>query len=329
MSAWEKMAADNKEQKPGAKPVAKKEPPQAEVVAPKVATSGGLNPFASLLKEQQLLQGAKNKTHRFVGIWGEDGTAKSGIVMDAFRNDPNKDEDAVLYALDFDMGSSMLASAIHPDENIISWNPWAMGTTDRTAYDYNATHSRVMTIMKFIIAQVKEGNPVWGVLISGVDSWLEICTNNMRIVDLGLAADGIEAADGQGAAKVDSQSSWAIRNTRFHQLTQLSRDLVRLGVSVYWETHVKMTGNFYGPESGRKAAPDWEKKTTNYIPNIIRMEAVEVMDESGNVACTNYVARFVKCKTNPSLQDQERIVFTTKAGEEPTWVGLPELYTEL
>ena len=90
-----------------------------------------------------------------------------------------------------------------------------------------------------------------------------------------------------------------------------------------------MTGNFYGPESGRKAGPDWEKKTTNYIPNIIRMESIEVKDESGNVASTNYVARFVKCKTNPALQDQERVVFTTKADEEPVWFGLPELYTEL
>jgi hypothetical protein len=322
MSAWETVAKQTKEE----------QPKKAEGKAPKpqpAAAPAQQDAFAALRKEQELLQGSATKTHRFVGIWGADGTGKSGIVMDAFGNDPNKAEGATLHALDFDMGSSMLASAIHPDENIVSWNPWAMGTTDRTAYDYNATHSRVMNIMKYIVSEVRAGKPVWGVLISGVDSWLEICTNNMRIVDLGLAADGIEAADGQGAAKVESQASWAIRNTRFHQLTQLSRDLVRLGVSVYWETHEKMTGNFYGPESGRKAGPDWEKKTTNYIPNIIRMESIEVKDESGNVASTNYVARFVKCKTNPALQDQERVVFTTKADEEPVWFGLPELYTEL
>ena len=35
----------------------------------------------------------------------------------------------------------------------------------------------------------------------------------MRIVDLGLSNDAIDAADGSGSAKVEKQATWAIRNT--------------------------------------------------------------------------------------------------------------------
>ena len=181
------------------------------------------DPYAALRAEQESMSHII-KTHSFAGIFGFDGTGKSAIVLDAFNKDETKVEGSLLHAVDFDNGVGMLNSAIYDNPNVVSWNPWKMGNKDRTAYDYPGTHQRVMDIMKYIISEVEKGVAVWGVLVSGLDSWLEICTNNMRIIDLGLAKDGIDAADNRGAGeakRVERQSDWAIRNTRFHQLTKL------------------------------------------------------------------------------------------------------------
>ena len=210
---------------------AKKE--ESKEVAPKK----GNDPFAHLRIEEEKMAD-QDMTHMFIGLAGFDGTGKSGMVTHAFGEYVKEHPDALLHAVDFDMGVAMLNSAVNKNTNIKSWKPWQMGVSDRTAYDYPGTHQRVMDIMKYILHQVQSGEQeVWGVLVSGLDSWLEICTNNMRIIDLGLAKDGIEAADNRGAGdakRVERQSDWAIRNTRFHQLTALSRSLVRAGVRVFW-----------------------------------------------------------------------------------------------
>jgi len=302
-----------------------------QVVATPSPVAGNKDPFPHLRAEEKKLDEHKDMTLHFIGIAGHDGTCKSGIVKDAFEKDKTKHPESELIAVDFDMGVTMLNSAVNNNENIKCWNPWQMGIHDRTAYDYPGTHQRVMDIMKFILHRVNvEGAPVWGVLVSGLDSWLEICTNNMRIIDLGLAKDGIEAADNRGAGdakRVERQSDWAIRNTRFHQLTALSRNLVRSGVRVYWETHLRNTNfSFNKDDSASSWQPEWEKKTNNYLPTILWMETEEEHNDDGDLVKTEYKARFHKCKTNPSLQDQSRTVFVTKPNEEPQWFGLPELY---
>ena len=286
------------------------------------------DPYAYLRQEQESMSHIF-KTHFFVGCSGHDGTAKSAIFLDAFDKDTTKPEGAVTHAIDFDNGVGMLNSAIYDNPNVKSWNPWQMGIRDRTAYDYPGTHQRVMDIMKFIISEVENGVPVWGVLVSGLASWLEICTNNMRIIDLGLAKDGIDAADNRGAGeakRVERQSDWAIRNTRFHQLTKLSRDLVRLGVRVFWETHQRNTNFSFTKDAETSWQPEWEKKTNNYLPTLIRMDATNEFNDEDELVSTKYTATYTKCKTNPSLVNQTRTVMVTYTNAEPKWYGLPDLY---
>ena len=286
------------------------------------------DPYASLRAEQESMSHII-KTHSFAGIFGFDGTGKSAIVLDAFDKDETKIDNSVLHAVDFDNGVGMLNSAIYDNPNVVSWNPWKMGSKDRTAYDYPGTHQRVMDTMKYIISEVEKGVPVWGVLVSGLDSWLEICTNNMRIIDLGLAKDGIDAADNRGAGeakRVERQSDWAIRNTRFHQLTKLSRDLVRLGVRVFWETHLRNTNFSFSKDAETSWQPEWEKKTNNYLPTLIRMDATNEYDDEDELVSTKYTATYTKCKTNPSLVNQTRTVMMTYTDAEPKWYGLPDLY---
>jgi hypothetical protein len=291
--------------------------------------------FADLRAELTNLHQNRPKTHMFVGIAGHENTGKSAIVLDAFV----KDEEATkrgdtLEILDFDGGGSASASAFYPDnDRIRCWDTWVMQTNDRTAYDYPETHNRVMKIMQFALQRAKDQNApdydgprLWGVHITGVDLWDSVCVNNMRIVDLNLAKDGIDSADWN--VKVGHQWDWAIRKTRFHQLTAVCKGLVKQGVRIFWETHLRMTNYSFGKnEEAAKWRPDWEKASNNFVFQIITMNREDTYDdETGKLLKSEYTATFDKCKTNAQLQGQKRTVLVTEVGKPAVFLGLPELY---
>ena len=296
----------------------------SEPVEVKKPLSG--DPFAEMRAEDKA-RTYMMKTHQFIGIMGHDGTCKSAIVLDAFEKDESKPEDSTLQVIDFDGGGGMLNSSIYKNENIRSWNPWQMGH-DRTAHDYPATHDRIMKIMRYLISEAEAGKPVWGVLLSGIDSWLEICNHNMRIVDLGMAKDAIQSADysGGGMEKIKSQTAWGMRNARFHQLTRLSRDRGRLGVRVFWETHMTIANFSYKSGPVDEWKPAWEKKMNGYLPTIIHMQETQEHNDEGELEKTVFTASYTKCKTNPNLVNQSRTVFVTRPDGDYTWNGLPDLY---
>ena len=291
--------------------------------------------FADLRAELTNLHQNRPKTHMFVGIAGHENTGKSAIVLDAFV----KDEEATkrgdtLEIVDFDGGGSASASAFYADnDRIRCWEPWVMQSSDRTAYDYPETHNRVMKIMQFALQRAKEQNApdydgprLWGVHITGVDLWDSVCVNNMRIVDLNLAKDGIDSADWN--VKVGHQWDWAIRKTRFHQLTAVCKGLVKQGVRIFWETHLRMTNYSFGKnEEAAKWRPDWEKSSNNFVYQIITMNREDTYDdETGKLLKSEYTATFDKCKTNAQLQGQKRTVLVTEVGKPAVFLGLPELY---
>ena len=297
------------------------------------------DPYAYLRREHNSLVEKTTQFGDYVALAGHEGSCKSGVVIHGYVMRPDANPLDEFHIVDFDTGGEMLQVSQYPDEKgIVSWDPWVMSGADRTAYDYPGTHQRTMDLMKYFVSIAEKqhdpeykGKRVWGVLICGVDLWDSICVNNMRIVDLGLAKDGIDAADNRGAGKgerVGHQWDWAVRKTRFHQLTAMSRKLVKLGVNVYWETHLRMTNySFGGNEDNAKWRPDWEKSSNNYVPTIIIMESEEEYDDDNNLVKTSYYGRFEKCKSNPRLQNQRFKVFETKTDDEPVWYGLAPLFT--
>ena len=229
-----------------------------------------------------------------------------------------------LWVIDFDNGGSATKSAYYPDnDNIKCWEPWVYLKGERTAYDYPGTHDRTMKIMQFAL---EEHDTLWGVLITGIDQWDNVATNCMRIQDLGLSKDGIEAADNRGAGsneRVQNQWDWAIRVTRFHQLTAMCRALVKRGVRVFWETHMK---DVYknGKVSSTDGQPAWEKSSAGYMFQIIHCRREDVIEE-GEVVSETFTATFEKSKTDATLQGQRRTILTTRQNEKPNFMGLPEL----
>ena len=289
-----------------------------------------VDPFADLRAELSILHQQQPKSTVFALIAGHENTGKSAIVLDAFSK---SNSDGQLWILDFDGGGAGTASAFHRDnDRIRCWDPWVMQQGDRTAYDYPGTHDRVMKIMQFAVDIARKqntpgytGERLWGVHVTGIDLWDSICINNMRIVDLNLAKDGIESADWN--VKVGHQWDWAIRKTRFHQLTALSRGLVKAGVSVFWETHLRMTNYSFGKnEEAAKWRPDCEKATNNYVYQILICERSDVYDEERrDVIRSEFTVTFDKSKTNAELQGQRRTILVTEAGKPARWIGLPEL----
>tara|TARA_R100000152_G_C6778583_1_gene209388 strand:- start:655 stop:1641 length:987 start_codon:yes stop_codon:yes gene_type:complete len=291
--------------------------------------------FSALRKELNMMDNSP-QTHIFMGIAGHDNTAKTAIVTDAFvRDEGARERGEELWILDFEGGGAANKSAFYPNESRIKcWDPWEHMKGNRTSYDYPGTHDRTMSITQFAldIAQKQrdpdyEGTRLWGFLVTGVDLWDSVCVNCMRIVDLNIAKDGIEAADWN--KKVGHQWDWAIRKTRFHQLTNVCRGLVKAGVRVFWETHLRMTNYTWGnaENSDPKWRPDWEKASNNFVFQILMCERKDTYDdESDKVIRSEYTITFEKSKTNAKLQGQQRTTLITEAGKEPQWFGLPELY---
>lgn len=227
-----------------------------------------------------------------------------------------------LWCIDFDGGASACKSAYYRNNNNIRcWEPWVMQTKDRTAYDYPATHDRVMDILRFALT---EHENLWGVMITGVDLWDNVCINNMKITDMGIAKDGIEASD--PSKTVGNQWNWSMRSTRFHQLTSMCRGLVKRGVAVFLETHLKKTNYSHGSsEQGAPWRPAWEKSTNNLLFQIVMFERTDIEDEEGEPLMSEYTATFEKSKTDSTLQGQKINILKTEQGMTPVWYGLPEL----
>lgn len=300
------------------------EPIVEEVPIPQAAQ----NTFASLRAELEQLAEPQGKLGYFGAVVGHENTGKSGVIMDSHT-------DGMLWALDFDSGAGACKSAHHRDNsNIRIWNPFVMQTENRTAYDYPATHQRVMDICMLAVEQAQiqneegyDGPVLKTFFVTALDLFDQVCVNNMKIYDLDTGAkDAIDASN--NAFSVGFQWNWSIRSTRFHQLTALCRQLAYLGVNVWWETH--LAPEVFNDSTTGAWRPKWEKQSDNILHQILWFKRENIRDAEGReTGETRYTVEFRKCKTNPYLQGQERTIFVTKKGESHEWFGLPELKDEI
>ena len=101
-------------------------------------------------------------------------------------------------------------------------------------------------------------------------------------------------------------------------------ELMRLGVEVHWETHLKVE-ILQDRETGNMR-PDWEKHTNTYLNQTLwyRKEFVRD-DDNKKTGVVNYTVEFTKSKMNIDLANQKRIIATTRPNAPAEWHGLPEL----
>tara|TARA_R100001015_G_C4620106_1_gene176980 strand:- start:677 stop:1663 length:987 start_codon:yes stop_codon:yes gene_type:complete len=263
----------------------------------------------------------------FMGLVGPEGAGKTGIILDSLTDEEIKNGE-VIFVLDFDGGGQTIRTTHHRAnaKNIRVLSPWVMQDESRDAFDYPATHARVMRIGRTLVDWAKSpGNKpkLNSVLVTGLDQWDSVASNCMFIEDLGTAPDGIGAKI-KPHEQIGMRFNWQIRSTRFHQLTAICKVLMSFGVRVYWETHFKDIQDKAGAIIGKK--PAWEKQTANHLNQILWFHKSKVRGEdNAPTGEMRYEVEFVKCRTNPTLLDQRRLIMRTKKGESPQWFGLPEL----
>ena len=295
-------------------------------------------PSNSLEAELVELATKRTQSHVFCGLVGHENSGKTGIMMDAHMHGVSSGAygaDDQLWVLDFDNGGGACRSAHYNDTaNIRVWNPWMMQTDNRTAYDYPATHQRVMDVAMFALTKAKEQNVegydgphIKNFLVTALDLYDNICINNMKIYDMETGAkDAIEASKHIINTKIGW--NWNIRSTRFHQLTAICRQLMNQGVNVFWETHLQP--EVFADKQTDAWRPKWEKQSDNMLNQILWFSKEDIRNDDGKqTGEVRYNVMFYKSKTNPTLQNQIRTIFVTKLGEKPTWYGLPELRDNL
>ena len=269
-------------------------------------------------------------TGDFAGIVGDDGTCKTAVVFDSIPKGKS------CLVIDFDGGGAKLRDAFYADRRseFKCQNPWVMQDEARTAYNYPATHDKVMAIgrraLEWAQAQNESGytgETLHTVLVTAVDLWDSVASACMFIEDLGTAPDGIGAKISPHE-KVGMRFNWQIRSTRFHQLTSLCRELTRHGVNVYYETHWNYEQTKEGTMTGNKK-PRWEKQTANYLHTIIEMGSQAVRDDEGRLTGeTRYEATYTKSRSQPNMLNKTRLVMTTFDDADHKWHGLPEMKRE-
>jgi len=295
-----------------------------------VSSTEFLSRFPELQAEMKAQETAPiiEPSHTFLGFVGHEGAGKTGLAMDAHKH---KYPEGLAIVLDHDNGGLSCKQAhYHNDPNFRIFSPWVMQQEDTTAYNYLASYNRAMEVCKFAVEyaenQYKPGveRPMVRLfVVNGVDQFDEMCITTMKIYDLDMkATDAVEAANAKLNAEIGW--NWNIRATRFKQLTAQCQKLNRLGVDVYWETHLKEDKDGKVGFDGWKFA--WHASANKDLFQIVWCKTKHVRDNEGKLTGeVKYSAEFFKQKTNPNLLNQERLYFVTNKGQDAQWYGLPEL----
>jgi len=297
---------------------------------------------------QRMLQSARNapvidQEYILCGIYGPPKSGKTGICMDSLSEEDIENGAEVIH-VDFDMGGASTRAAHHADKahHILVLNPWIVQYGEsRETYDFPATFQQTIDILKGAVAQAefqveyrqKNGTmpPTYlkTVIFDGCDQWQHICETLMKIEDLELGHDGIDAAaflrqreKGGEKKKSVSRFNWNLRKIRYQLAFHLLRELCRLGVHCYPITHTKSDYDSSGNEIRGSASPAWLKDTEGQLQQLICTEIEDERDDSGELTgISRAYGRLLWRRT--SLNTPERWVIFERNPDGGEWFGTP------
>ena len=317
------------------------------VVSP--ALSGLANANPAIARMIQSARAQVSPDHNFVlcGIAGPPKSGKTGGVFDS-RTDEEIKNGAEIWHLDFDMGGITTVSAHHRDNpGIVVLNPWVFSfdAESRESYDFPATFTKTTNILKAAAAQVesqraylaehgKLPNPyIKTVVFDGADQWLHICETVMKIEDLELGVDGIDAAvylrqheKGDAKKKSVSRFNWNLRTIRYQVAIHLLRELCRNAVHCYIITHMKPGYDSTGNQVAGADVPKWHNDTDGMLQQVVYTELEEERNESGEL--TGVVKAYgVVVANRTSLSSPTRFLIFERNADGGVWHGWPGIET--
>ncbi len=297
---------------------------------------------------QRMLASARmqmNPDHKFVlcGVAGPPKSGKSGGPLDSRTKEEIK-AGAEIAHVDFDMGGLSTVAAHHADKpGILVLNPWVFNYNPETrdSYDFPATFTKTIDILKGLLAQVEYQRAYYAehgkmpkpylktVVFDGADQWLHICETVMKIEDLELGVDGLDAAvylrqheKGDAKKKSVSRFNWNLRTIRYQTAIHLLRELCRLGVHAYVITHMKPGYDSTGNEVAGADKPKWHSDTEGQLQQVVYTELEEERNESGEL--TGVVRAYgVVVANRTSLASPERFLIFERNPDGGIWHGWP------
>lgn len=253
-------------------------------------------------------QKTKRQNFTVAGIFGHDGSGKSGIALD-LRTQNDIDTDRKLFIMDFDKGVLPLINEYYSidgvdDPNIILLDPTIRISEgeNRGGVDWHSTIKMTMSML-FYIDELDFGEAA-GCVLDGMDTWLKNCEYHMRENELEQKKIGDKV----------SHKNWYIRDKPYNQALMLAKSLPCPSVFI---THMKdvMNGSY---EDGSliivDEVPEWGKLTPGQMFQKILCTKVE---KNG---VTNFYAEIQKAKGRLSLEGKKYKIATVKK-DKYEWIG--------
>lgn len=277
------------------------------------------------------------------GVAGPPKSGKTGGAM-ASRTPKEIEDGAEIWHVDFDMGGITTVAAHHSDApGIVVLNPWVFNYSpdSRESYDFPATFQKTIDILKAAQAQTDAQRAYFNehgkmpkpylktVIFDGADQWLHICETVMKIEDLELGADGIDAAvylrqheKGDAKKKSVSRFNWNLRTIRYQVAIHHLRELCRLGVHCYVITHMKPGYDNQGNQIAGADVPKWHNDTDGMLQQIVYTELEEERNDMGEL--TGVVKAYgVVVANRTSLSSPKRFLIFERNNDGGVWYGWP------
>ena len=272
-------------------------------------------------------QRRQRKNKYVTGIYGFDGTAKTGIAL-ARRTQDDIDTERPLYLFDFDKGVTPLLEEYYPDLDELGdkqFNEFGDSLTDpgivvldpivrhksgakRAAVDPEATIQQTMSMLFYI--QEEGPGESSGCILDGMNSWLKLCEGYMRQVELEI-----------GIMDKVKQQMWHLRDEKYNQALLLAK---ALPCPVSYITHMKDKKKWVNIGDGKKelqtydTIPDWGSLTPGQM--FQRVECTKVDTE----ASVEMWATVHKAKGKLHLEGSKHLIASiphnAKPGDEE-WFG--------
>lgn len=244
------------------------------------------------------------------GIYGPDGTGKSGVAMDS-RTEEEIEEGKEMYIIDLDDScGSLKKKYFDNDENIVI--PKFMEFDDKDDRDAPAIYNRINAFTRYLLEHENELN-IHSVILDGVDEFQDICGDKMQIEDLNKDPN----------ARVKNSWNWQIRNRYYKSVME---KIKKLDCHRFFITHMK---DVKEPVDGNLVKVDeeinWHHTTDGMLFQKIYMTKDEIED-----GVVEFKAKIEKSK---GALGEEGNTYTVarvdQNNDEAKWNGLDDFWEKV
>ncbi|KXB06206.1 hypothetical protein AKJ51_04025 [candidate division MSBL1 archaeon SCGC-AAA382A20] len=262
----------------------------------------------------------KKESYMMMGIYGPEGTAKSGVALDALTSEEIQ-EGGKIAVIDVDdscqkIWEECLGSPVHV--RIID----PLITDEEDDVTWVATYNKVSSFLSWFKRNGKKENIKW-VILDGLDTFLKWCEFKMKV----------EFHGGEMAENMEIGLDWGKRNQMYYKVVRL---LKSIPANIIVTAHMASNSYYEKDTNGNKvlrteiSGANWHKgkqqDTADELFEIIRMR--KHVRKSGIFKTKKYTAEVEKWKGNARMENRKFLVLETKTNTETNenekieWHGL-------